>query len=98
MSATPIKTRTVKVTRILTLSTSVVMEIPESLTNENFNEALYDRCNTYDSLLTVADRHDMEESDERIDVEDVSSPSEFFGVTNPDWMSALKEDQLLDSL
>lgn len=98
MNAKPMKTRTVKVTRILTLSSSVIMEIPESLTNKNFNEALYDRCETYQSLLTVADRFDMEESDERIDVEDAASPSEFFGVTNQDWMSALKDDQLLDSL
>lgn len=91
------KTRTVKVTRQVTLVKSVVMEIPEHVTNYQLESCLYDRCNTYDALEAETSIYDMTEDDEQIDVADtVESITESFSVADSDWLDSLKHDDLLN--
>lgn len=89
-------TRTVKVTRSIKLTKSVIMEIPQEISNHQLESALLDRCESYEMLLTAADKYDMDESDEEIEVKDSSEPSEHFEVSNEEWMDSLKSDDLID--
>lgn len=91
------KTRTVKVTRQVTLVKSVVMEIPEHITNYELESALCDRCNTYNALETETSIYDMSEDDEQIDVVDTIQPvTEGFSITDSYWLDSLKHDDLLN--
>ena len=90
------KTRTVKVTRQLTMAKSVILEIPEGVTNDDLESCLYDRCNTYGALEMETSIHDMTEEEETIEVEDSTEPAtEDFRATDDEWIEALKDDQLL---
>ena len=91
-------TRTVKITRTVTKSAFVVVEIPATATNEDLKNCLYDRCEVYESVLYETDDSDMSEMDERIDVEDSKvSPAKGMSMTDDDWLKAMKDDKFPES-
>ncbi|MBK1884135.1 hypothetical protein JIN85_17070 [Luteolibacter pohnpeiensis] len=90
------KRRTVKITRQLTMAKSIVVEIPEGISNDELKSCLYDRCQTYDELETETSVHDMNEENEQIEVEDTKEPASVgFRVTDPDWFEAMREDEIV---
>ena len=90
-------TRTVMVTRQLTMVKSIIVEIPAEITNDQLKSCLYDRCNVYDEVEMETTIYDMTEEDEMLDVEDSTEPAtEDFSITDTEWLEALKADELLN--
>lgn len=90
------KTRTVKVTRIMTLVRSFVLEIPEGLSNYELESALLDECNVHERFEREASIYDMDKDSDEFDVEDsTEAPAEDFSFSNDDWVEALKDDECI---
>jgi hypothetical protein len=90
------KTRTVKVTRTITLVKSIIMEIPEGLTDYELESALIDECNVHERFERQASIYDMPTESDEFDVEYSSEPAhEDFTIANEDWLEALKDDECI---
>lgn len=90
------KMRTVEVIRRLTLEKSIYVEIPESVTNEELREALYNRMYAYEELKYGTHVQQMSEEEEVIEVEDSTrTPSVRYKTTDRDWSNALIADGIL---
>jgi hypothetical protein len=90
------KMRTVEIIRRLTLEKSIYVEIPESVSNEELRETLYNRMYAYEELVYGTHVQQMSEEDEVIEVEDSKrTPTTRFKATDKDWSDAMMADGIL---
>lgn len=90
------ETRQVKVIRTKTLVTTVVMEIPVTLTNSDLENAINDECNVFDLIdeSFLAMRDDDDHTDVADYIPDDNRVSKFIPFEG-ELEEALKDDQLI---
>lgn len=70
---TPTK-RTAQIIRTLTVSTDIIVELPENLSAKELEDILYDRNGAYEAMKEAQSPFDFEEIDEEITVRACDSP------------------------